>query len=162
MHWEMRRKDKQVTSPEWIGEVLRKAEWLELGLAGSDGWPYIVPMNFVHKNGCLIMHGALAGKRADLLAENPRVCFQVAVDTEVVRDEAVPSDFSMKYRSVSGRGTAEIIEDIEQKREALKDLMRRYDGPTEPMPDEMLKKTLVVRVEIMEITGKISGYPKPE
>lgn len=162
MRWEMRRKDKQVTSKVWIEEVLRKAEWLELGLAGSDGWPYIVPMNFAHKDNYLILHGALAGKRAALLAENPQVCFQVTIDAEVIRNETDPSEFSMKYRSVSGRGIAKIIEDTEQKREALKSLMYHYDGPTEPMPDAKLKNTLVVKVEITEITGKISGYPKPE
>lgn len=162
MQSDMRRKDKQVTDAAWTEDVLRRAEWLELGLAGADGWPYVVPMNFGYIDGCLILHGATEGKRIRLLSENNRVCFQVAIDTEVVRNESNPSAFSMKYRSITGFGIAKIIDEIEEKREALKILMHHYDGPVEPMPDKMLKKTLVVKVEILSMTGKNSGYPKPD
>lgn len=162
MRNEMRRKDKQVTSKAWIEDVLQKAEWLELGLAGSDGWPYVVPLNFAYKDGYLILHGAAAGKKADMLAENPKVCFQAAVDTEVIRNETDPAQFSMKYRSVTGFGIAKTVGDIAEKREYLRELMYHYDGPVEPMPDTMLQKTLVIKIEIIEMTGKVSGYPKPE
>lgn len=162
MHSDMRRKDKQVTDVIWIEEVLQKAEWLELGLAGIDGWPYVVPMNFGYSDGCLILHGAMEGKRVRMLSENPNVCFQVVTDTEVVRNESNPAAFSMKYRSVTGFGTAQIIGKIEEKREALKVLMHHYDGPVEPMPDKMLENTFVVKVEISCMTGKNSGYPKPD
>lgn len=158
----MRRKDKEVTSRLWMEDVMRKAEWIELGLAGSDGWPYVVPLNFTFEDSCLILHGAALGRKADLLAENPKVCFQAAVDTEVVRNEADPSAFSMKYRSVTGFGTARIVRDIAEKRAALQAIMKHYDGPLEPMPDSMLEKTLVVKVDVTEMTGKISGYDKPE
>lgn len=162
MHGEMRRKDKLVTSKTWIEDVLHKAEWLELGLAGADGWPYVVPLNFGYEDGCLILHSATMGKKPAMLKENPKVCFQVAIDTEVIRNETDPSEFSMRFRSVSGFGHARIIDDINEKREALQTLMRHYDGPVEPMPESKLANTLVVKVDIMEMTGKISGYPKPE
>lgn len=162
MQNEMRRKDKQVTSQAWIEDVLQRAEWLELGLAGPDGWPYVVPLNFAYKDGYLILHGAAASKKVNMLAENPKVCFQAAIDTEVIRNEMDPSEFSMKYRSVTGFGLARSVDDIDEKRECLKELMYHYDGPVEPMPDAMLQRTLVIKVEIKEMTGKISGYPKPE
>lgn len=162
MHSDMRRKDKEVTDVNWIEEVLQKAEWLELGLAGIDGWPYVVPMNFGYSDGSLILHGAMGGKRIRMLSENPKVCFQVVTDTEVVRNESDPSEFSMKYRSVTGFGIVQIIGKIEEKREALKMLMHHYDGPVEPMPNKMLERTLVVKVEISHMTGKNSGYPKPD
>lgn len=162
MQSDMRRKDKEITDVTWIEDVLQKAEWLELGLAGADGWPYVVPMNFGYSDGCLILHGAMGGKRLRILSENPKVCFQVALNTEVVRDESNPAEFSMKYRSVTGFGTARIISEIEEKREALKILMHHYDGPVEPMPDKMLERTLVIKVKISRITGKNSGYPKPD
>lgn len=158
----MRRKDKEVTSRIWMEEVLQKAEWLELGLAGSDGWPYVVPLNFGYEDGYLVLHGAALGKKAAMLAENPRVCFQVAVDTEVIRNEDNPAEFSMKYRSVTGFGLAQFLESVNDKREALKTLMRHYQGPLEPMPDTALERTMVIKVEISDMTGKISGYPKAE
>ena len=41
----MRRIDREVVSREWMTEVLEKGEWMELALAGKDGFPYIVPLN---------------------------------------------------------------------------------------------------------------------
>jgi len=158
----VRRKDKEVTSPAWIEDVLKRAEWLELGLAGADGWPYVVPLNFGYTDNTVIFHGAKLGKKADMLRENPKVCFQVVVDAEVVRNEENPAAFSMKYKSVTGFGIASVIEDTAEKRSALKTLMRHYDGPLEPMPDGVVEETLVAKIEISEITGKVSNYPGPE
>ena len=157
----MRRKDKEVTSREWMMDVLEKGVWLELAMSGKDGWPYVVPLNYGFGEGSIIIHGAREGKKIDLLKENDKVAFNVSIDTEVVRNEEDPSEFSMKYRSVSGLGTAKFIEDTEEKREALKTLMEHYRGPKEPMTEGMLKATAVIKISVTEMTGKINYYPKP-
>mgnify|MGYP002684248701 FL=1 len=157
----MRRKDKEVTSREWMMEVLEKGIWMELAMSGKDGWPYVVPLNYGFGKDFIIVHGAREGKKIDLLRENDKVAFNVAIDTEVIRDENDPSEFSMKYRSVSGLGTAKFIEDAEEKREALKIIMEHYHGPKEPITEGMLKATAVIKISITEITGKINFYPKP-
>lgn len=158
----MRRKDKEVTSRAWMENVLQKAQWLELGLADSDGQPYVVPLNFAYLDGRLIFHSAKQGRKAEMLAMNPKVCFQAVVDTELIRDEVNPAEFSMRYRSVTGFGVAKELRDTAEKQSVMEALMRHYDGPTEPMPDAALERTLVAEIEITGMTGKISGYPKPE
>jgi len=157
----MRRKDKEVTSRDWMMEVLEKGVWLELAMSGKDGWPYVVPLNYGIGDDFIIVHGAREGKKIDLLKENDKVAFNVAIDTEIIRDENDPSEFSMKYRSVSGLGTAKLIEDIDEKREALKIIMEHYHGPKEPMTEATLKATAVIKISITELTGKINFYPKP-
>ncbi len=142
-------------------EVLEKGIWMELAMSGKDGWPYVVPLNYGFGKDFIIVHGAREGKKIDLLRENDKVAFNVAIDTEVIRDENDPSEFSMKYRSVSGLGTAKFIEDAEEKREALKIIMEHYHGPKEPITEGMLKATAVIKISITEITGKINFYPKP-
>lgn len=142
-------------------EVLEKGIWMELAMSGKDGWPYVVPLNYGFGKDFIIVHGARKGKKIDLLRENNKVAFNVAIDTEVIRDENDPSEFSMKYRSVSGLGTAKFIEDAEEKREALKIIMEHYHGPKEPITEGMLKATAVIKISITEITGKINFYPKP-
>lgn len=142
-------------------EVLEKGIWMELAMSGKDGWPYVVPLNYGFGKDFIIVHGAREGKKIDLLRENDKVAFNVATDTEVIRDENDPSEFSMKYRSVSGLGTAKFIEDAEEKREALKIIMEHYHGPKEPITEGMLKATAVIKISITEITGKINFYPKP-
>jgi nitroimidazol reductase NimA-like FMN-containing flavoprotein (pyridoxamine 5'-phosphate oxidase superfamily) len=158
----MRRKDREVTSPEWMMKVLDEGEWMELAFTGKDGWPYIVPLNYGFGDDFIIIHCAKEGKKIDLMKENNKVAFNVAVDAEIVRNEEDPAKFSMKYRSVSGLGTASFIEDIEEKREALKILMDHYRGPKEPMTEGMLKATAVIKIQITELTGKNNFYPKPE
>ncbi|MDD4159750.1 MAG: pyridoxamine 5'-phosphate oxidase family protein [Synergistaceae bacterium] len=158
----MRRKDKEVTSRDWITDVLDKGVWMQLAMAGKDGSPYIVPLNYGFKDDFIIIHGAKDGKKIDLLKENTKVAFNVSIDTELIRNEDNPSEFSMKYRSVSGLGIAAFIEDPEEKREALKILMEHYRGPKEPMAEGMLKATSVIRIQITELTGKTSFYAKPE
>ena len=142
-------------------EVLEKGIWMELAMSGKDGWPYVVPLNYGFGKDFIIVHGARECKKIDLLRENDKVAFNVAIDTEVIRDENDPSEFSMKYRSVSGLGTAKFIEDAEEKREALKIIMEHYHGPKEPITEGMLKATAVIKISITEITGKINFYPKP-
>lgn len=158
----MRRKDKEVTSRDWMAEVMDRGVWMELAMADKEGRPYIVPLNYGFKDDFIIVHGAKEGKKIDTIRENNMVAFNITIDAEVVRNEEDPSEFSMKYRSVSGLGTASFIEDIEEKREALKILMEHYRGPKEPMTEGMLKATSVIKIQINEMTGKNNFYPKPE
>ena len=143
-------------------EVLEKGIWMELAMSGKDGWPYVVPLNYGFGKDFIIVHGAREGKKIDLLRENNKVAFNVAVDAEIIRHEEDPTKFSMKYKSVSGRGIAEFIEDNKEKREALEIMMEHYRGPKGPMTEEKLSVTAVVKIRITEITGKVNRYPKPE
>lgn len=155
----MRRKDKEVTSREWMERTLDAGEWLTLAMRGTDGEPYAVPLNYGYCDGCIIVHGATEGTKISALKKYPRVCFSVVTETELVRSED-PSNFSEKYKSVIGRGDAEFIDDTAGKRKALSALMRHYNGPTEPMSDETLAHVAVIKIKITEMTGKISGYSK--
>lgn len=157
----MRRKDREVTSTEWMEELLRRGEWLVLSMADTDGMPYSVPINYGYSDGALILHGATEGKKIDILRRNPRVCFQLTLDAEVIRHETNPAAFGMKFKSVSGSGIAEFIEDPAEKRKALAKLVAHFDGPEGFIPDKLLAATAVIRVKIEEMTGKSNGYPKP-
>jgi nitroimidazol reductase NimA-like FMN-containing flavoprotein (pyridoxamine 5'-phosphate oxidase superfamily) len=48
----------------------------------------------------------------------------------------------------------EILADLEAKKEALEWIMRQYGKGTWTFPEEILKKTFVLRVRINEISGK--------
>ena len=158
----MRRNDREVSSREWMMEVLDRCEWIELAMAGRDGWPYIVPLNYGFTDDFIIIHCAKEGKKIDLLKENEKVAFNVTVDAEIVRHDEDPTKFTTKYKSISGRGIAEFIEDNKSKREALEIMMDHYRGPKGPMTEEKLSVTAVVKIRITEMTGKANRYPKPE
>lgn len=158
----MRRKDREVTSHEWMMEVLDRGEWIELAMAGKDGWPYTVPLNYGFGDDFIIIHCAKEGKKIDLLKENNKVAFNVTVDEEIIRNEEDPTKFTMKYKSVSGRGIAEFIEDNTAKREALEIMMEHYRGPKGPITEEKISVTAVIKIRITEMTGKVNRHPKPE
>lgn len=156
----MRRKDKQVESRVWMLETLREGIYAEVALAGADG-PYVVPVNYGFDETRFIFHGAPQGLKIELLKEDARVCFNVVTGAQLIRDENDPSEYSMKYKSVTGSGRARLLEDLGEKRAALQLIMKHYEGPLEPMPDDLLRRTAVVEVEIAQLTGKVSSYPKP-
>jgi nitroimidazol reductase NimA-like FMN-containing flavoprotein (pyridoxamine 5'-phosphate oxidase superfamily) len=105
------------------------------------------------------MHGASEGRKNDILAANPRVCFQVTLDAEVQPAEA-GANFTMKYRSVTGFGVVHALTDPRERNAALKILMDHYGGPHVDFPEdsEMHKKLWVARLGIERMTGKKSVY----
>ena len=66
--------------------------------------------------------------------------------------------WGMKYQSVIGFGKGSIIDDIESKRKALNIIMQHYSRNSYEYPDKIVKKTVVIKVEIEHMTGKQSGY----
>jgi nitroimidazol reductase NimA-like FMN-containing flavoprotein (pyridoxamine 5'-phosphate oxidase superfamily) len=158
--YEMRRKDKEVADWKWMEDVLKRGRFLHLGMADADGWPYVVPIGYAYKDGAIYVHGASQGRKNDILAVNPKVCFQVTLDAEVLPNE-VGSKFTMKYRSVTGFGVVHNLTDAGDRNAALKILMDRYGGPHTDYPEgsEMHKKLWVARLDIESMTGKKSVYP---
>ena len=63
----MTKRERQVTDPQQIKEILDKSKVLRLGLC-MDNEPYVVPMNYGYTNedGKLTMylHSAVRGKKA--------------------------------------------------------------------------------------------------
>jgi nitroimidazol reductase NimA-like FMN-containing flavoprotein (pyridoxamine 5'-phosphate oxidase superfamily) len=62
---------------------------------------------------------------------------------------------------VTGFGTIREITDIGRKNRALAALMRQYEGPHDDITERNSASVWVAEIEIREMTGKVSGYPKP-
>ena len=152
MDREMRRKERKVTDHQWMEDVLLEAQTLSLGMVAPDGRPYVVPLGYGYEDGKIYLHGAAQGLKNDILAANPDVCFQVYVGAEVLRS-SVGSNFSMKYRSVTGFGKVVTLTDREEKNKALEVLMKHYDGPHTPL-GENHDRIWVARLDIESMTGK--------
>ncbi len=156
----MRRADKAVTDQKEIEAILREAQVCRIAMCDRSE-PYVVPVCFGYEDRKLYFHSAAEGKKIEALRANPRVCFEVEVDVEV-RLGKVPCGSGVRYRSVIGRGRAELIEDEDEKRRALDVLMRHYGGEfldyaRSPAAAAAMKKIAVVRIAVEEMTGKASG-----
>lgn len=148
----MRKKKYEVTDIEQIEAIIKQAHVCRLAL--TDGIiPYIVPLNFGYKRGSLFFHSGHAGLKMEMLAKNPKVCFEMDIEHKMIKKDS-PCSYSMKYKSVIGFGEARIIEDNARKKEALNCIMGRYfDGPLE-YKEESFKRTAIIEVIIDTLTGK--------
>jgi hypothetical protein len=79
------------------------------------------------------------------------------IDQELVTAEEA-CKFDLNFRSVIGFGNAYLLEDPEEKRKGLEAIMQQYAGKSFSYPDEIVGKTMVVKVEVESLTGKQAGY----
>ena len=148
----MRKQEREIRDRQVIDDIIRRCQVCHLAMC-DDGQPYVLPLNFGYDGSFLFFHGALAGKKIDIIRKNNRVGFEFDILHEVVAANRV-CDWGAQYESVIGSGTIEIVEEPEAKKDALKWIMRQYGSDANDFSEEILKKTLVLRVQILEISGK--------
>jgi nitroimidazol reductase NimA-like FMN-containing flavoprotein (pyridoxamine 5'-phosphate oxidase superfamily) len=152
----MRKKDKEISDESGIRAIIGKANVCRLGMVNGNK-PYIVPLCFGYHDNVLYFHGSLKGQKIDLIRKNPNVCFEFDLITETIESENA-CDWSMKYQSVIGFGKAVFIESSDEKRKALSIIMGQYSDRLFLFPENILKATAVIKVEVESMTGKHSGF----
>ncbi|MCL3780417.1 pyridoxamine 5'-phosphate oxidase family protein [Prolixibacteraceae bacterium JC049] len=151
----MRRKEKEITQKEELIEILEKANVCRIGLMDEE-YPYVVPVNYGYKDNALYFHSAVEGRKMDLIRKNNKVGFEIDVDTELMKHD-ISCKWSIRFRSIIGTGTIEILDDLEDKRMGLDVLMNHHGKMENKFPDGVLKKTAVLKLCIKEMSGKKSG-----
>ena len=152
----MRRIDREITSTGDIEEIILKADVCRLALA-NDNIPYIVTMNFGYSNDpkqILFFHCANEGKKIEMIRRNNYVCFEMDIDHKFYTGKK-SCTCGMKFSSIIGYGTITIIKEKEAKIEGLNCIMDHYEGKEKHhYEDQILERTTVLRLEILEIGGK--------
>jgi uncharacterized protein len=152
----MRRKDKEITDPEIIQQILLKSQVCRLGLV-DQGEAYMVPVNYAYDDGFIYIHSAPAGRKLEILRSNSRVSFEIEYSGEVIRDE-IPCKWTARYRSLMGKGSVTIENDPEAIRRGLDLIMHKYGADQDLHYDEsVLSRVILLKLEIQSITGKQSG-----
>jgi nitroimidazol reductase NimA-like FMN-containing flavoprotein (pyridoxamine 5'-phosphate oxidase superfamily) len=156
----MRRKDKEITDTRQIEDILNKGKFCHISMTNKDE-PYLVTVNYGYKNNSIYFHSAPDGQKIDMIRKNPKVCFMVYTDDQIVSGENPCRDWSVKYRSVIGYGKATILENPVEKLQGLNILMEHYSKKGSfDFNEKNLEETIVVKIEIEKISGKVSGYDK--
>jgi uncharacterized protein len=152
----MRRDKKEIKDLDIITELLMTSHVGRLGTVGKDGFPMIKPINFIYNNRKLYFHTALIGEKIEDIRRDSRVVFEVDQPLVYVKGDQNPCSAKYLYRSVIIKGRATISEEKEEKIEALKGLMGKYqpEGGYGDFLEEKLSITGVVRIDICEMTGK--------
>jgi uncharacterized protein len=162
----MRRKEFAVEEQQEIEGFLKEASFGYLATIGEDGWPSMTPLNYVYRNGHIYFHGSKRGSKMSEIAASKTVSFAIAKEYAII-----PSYFSDPrqacpatafFKSIHIRGTAEPVEDLYEKADALSGLMEKLQPeggyapitPEDPAYVGELKAVAVVRITVEELTAK--------
>ena len=158
----MTKRELQITDPDQIKEILDTAKVLHLGLA-VDNEPYVVPMNYGYsiEDGKLVLylHSALRGKKLDMIRANPNVFFSLECGLTPFEGQ-VACQYGVAYSSVMGRGTARLVEDVEEKKQAMSILMKTQTGKDFSFEDCLVSIVSVIRIDVTEYTAKHRPLPE--
>jgi hypothetical protein len=128
-----------------------------------EGQPFVIPTAYGRVGDRLYIHGSPASRMLRTLKEGVNVCVTVTLlDGLVLARSAF--HHSMNYRSVVVFGQATLVEDAEEKLEALKafteHVMRDRWAQVRPPNRQELAGTLVLALPLTEASAKIrSGAP---
>ena len=152
----MRQAKKEIKDQEVIVGLLNSCQVGRLGTIGRDGYPMVKPLNFAYENGKIYFHSAQEGEKIDDINRDCRVCFETDLPIALVKSKGSPCRAEYLYQSVIIKGRAYPVEDPSEKLHGLELLMRKYQpaGGYGEFPEEKLKLTCVVRIDIEEMTGK--------
>ncbi|MGA2157984.1 MAG: pyridoxamine 5'-phosphate oxidase family protein [Dehalococcoidia bacterium] len=150
----MRRSDKEIHDRSEIDDILLRASICHLGL-NDRGECYVVPVNYGYDGRFLYIHSAPEGRKIDVLRADNRVSFTVCTDL-IMKESDNACSFSMKYKSVMGRGLATLIDDHAAKEEALSVIMQHYAQGIFSFDPARVDKIVIIKIEIVSMSGKKS------
>ena len=120
MFHSMRRK-RQILSEQACTAVLERGTSGVLALQGDEPYPYAVPLSYVYYQGKLYFHCAKQGHKLEAIGANPKGCFCV-----IDQDQVVSAEYTTYYRSVVVFGTLRVLEDEREKQDAIDILATKY------------------------------------
>jgi nitroimidazol reductase NimA-like FMN-containing flavoprotein (pyridoxamine 5'-phosphate oxidase superfamily) len=141
-------------------EILNRAEVGRLALCDGST-PYVIPLNFAYLNGKIGFHCAFEGKKLDIIAKNPRCCFEV---DEYMGEVSYHYDSlcHLDYDSIIATGTARIENAEEAKWQFFQLLHAKYkEIYRKPVSEggkvfdrKRLGEACCVVINIEELTGR--------
>ena len=152
----------EIKSKEKIIEFLSSQQTGRISSIDENGYPQIIPMNFVFINDVVYMHSHIKGEKLENIKRNQKVGFEVDKSLEFLPSYfSDPTDASLAdtlYISVIIKGNASIILDREEKTIALNGLMKKYqpEGGYEPIKPDMdvLDEVEVIKIVPESLRGK--------
>jgi len=152
----------QIKSKEKISQFLNSEHVGRIASIDENGFPQVIPMNFVFLNDAIYMHSHTKGEKLDNIRNNSKVGFEVDRELEFLPSYFEdPKDASLAdtlYISVIIKGKGLIVEDRSEKTVALNALMQKYqpEGKYEPLTSQMqvVDEVSIIKVIPYSITGK--------
>lgn len=148
----------EIKSKEKMIQFLNQQDTGRICSLDKDGYPQIIPMNFVYTNDAIYMHSHTKGEKLENIKKNSKVGFEVDQSLEFLpsyfTDSKDASQADTLYISVVIKGTGVIVNDRNEKTMALNALMKKYqpEGGYESIKPEMQVVDEVAIIKIMPNT----------
>lgn len=148
-----------------IDAILDEGFFCHVGFAVEEQ-PYVIPTGYVRVGEEIYLHGSAANRMLRQLSQGIQVCVTVTLVDGFVLARSV-FHHSMNYRSVVILGIARLVEDREEKLEALRHFTNhivpgRWEEARQPT-DQELKATTVLKLRLEEVSAKVrTGGPIDE
>jgi nitroimidazol reductase NimA-like FMN-containing flavoprotein (pyridoxamine 5'-phosphate oxidase superfamily) len=157
----VREADRAVYDRQVAYQILDEGFLCHVGFA-IDGQPFVIPTSYGRKDDNLFIHGSAASRMLRQLKDGVPVCVTVTLLDGLVLARSI-FNHSMNYRSVVVLGQATLVDQPEEKLEALRLLSEhiipgRWADVRQPNERE-LKATSVLKVPIEEFSAKVRKGP---
>ena len=152
----------KIKSYEKIKEFLNQEHVGRISSIDVNGFPQIIPMNFVFLNDIVYIHSHVKGEKLDNISKNNKVGFEVDRELEFLpsyfEDPRNASLADTLYISVVIKGLASLVSDRDEKTLALNGLMEKYqpEGYYDPIQSDMrvLDAVSVIKIIPQTLHGK--------
>lgn len=145
------RKAKRQRDEKWALEVFDKAPYVTVSMVRPDGIPYGLPLSLVRRDDSVFyFHCAHEGEKLECLKSNPVVSLS-AVSKCTPKYEEEKNNFTEYYHSAVAVGRAEIVDDDNEKTEALRLICERFQPRYMNHFSEAVARSLNM-TEIVKIT----------
>lgn len=152
----------EIKSKEKIIKFLNEQETGRICSIDTEGYPQIIPMNFVYTNDIIYMHSHTKGEKIENIKRNNKVGFEVDKSLEFLpsyfTDPIDASQADTLYISIVIKGTADLVLDRNEKTLALNALMKKYqpEGKYDNIKPDMtvVEEVAIIKVIPLTMRGK--------
>lgn len=152
-----------VEERELMNDMIVKSKTCYISMIDTEGFPYVIPMNFGFENDILYFHSAQEGSSIKALEAKPDVCILFCSDpTLVYQHQEVACSYRMRGSSIMCRGKVIFEENNDEKIKALDIIMRQYTKRKFTYSQPAIENVKIWKVEIDDISFKIFGAINPK
>ncbi len=162
-----RHPERALAVPEEAEAILAEALVAHVGFV-QDEQPYVVPMTFYYRDGCIYLHGAPGSRTIKVLASGAPICVEVTLVDGLIASKSAETH-SVNYRSVLCFGRGAFVRDRERRRVILEAMIARYfpgraagvDYAPITTQEDKATRLVEIPIEAMSAKGRFGGPRGP-
>ena len=152
---EIRRKEKTITDNNQMKKILQHTKYITIAMCDKNE-PYLITLThgYESEHNVIYFHCASEGKKIDILKKNNIVWGQALIDKGYIEGKC-----DQLWATVMFRGMVSFIADADEKRHALKVMIKQQEkNPEQVMKKQITEKSLkrvnIGRIDIEYMSGK--------